>query len=314
MHPAYSVIFFTTATGAGYGLLTLLGGLAVLGLLPAAQGFALSSTVAGFVLISGGLLSSTFHLGHPERAWRALSQWRSSWLSREGVLAVITFAPTGLFAFGWAVLGEAGGVYAWAGILGGVAAMATVYATSMIYASLKAVPAWSNRWVPAVYLSIGLASGALLVNALAMGFGVDLNFGLVAVVLLIAAAALKALYWRSLDGRTGISTAASATGLGHLGAVRLLDPPHTGSNYLLAEMGYSIGRKHARKLRRFAVVFAFLGPLLFTLIAMLPVGVLAALAASLAVLSAAFGVLAERWLFFAEARHVVTLYYGSANA
>ncbi len=100
MHPAYSVIFFTTATGAGYGLLALNGLAAAFGQLPADRGFAVASVLVSYVLIVGGLLSSTFHLGHPERAWRALSQWRSSWLSREGVLAIVAFAPTGLFAFG----------------------------------------------------------------------------------------------------------------------------------------------------------------------------------------------------------------------
>ena len=126
MHPAYSVIFFTTATGAGYGLLAPFGLAAGFGLLPADFGFALAGTAMAYVLIVAGLLSSTFHLGHPERAWRALSQWRSSWLSREGVLAIAAFGPTGLFAYGWVMLSETGGVYALAGLLGAVVCGLTV--------------------------------------------------------------------------------------------------------------------------------------------------------------------------------------------
>src|SRR6188768_3043662 len=89
MHPAPSIIIFTTLSGLGYGLAAVLG----LGLLdPAALATRLAYVLA-LALISGGLLSSTLHLGNPQRAWRALSQWRSSWLSREGVLAIATFAP-----------------------------------------------------------------------------------------------------------------------------------------------------------------------------------------------------------------------------
>ena len=70
-------------------------------------------------LISAGLLSSAGHLGRPERAWRAFSQWRSSWLSREGVASVATFVPAGLFAIGWVFLGRTDGWVAVAGLLAG---------------------------------------------------------------------------------------------------------------------------------------------------------------------------------------------------
>ncbi|MBT4940732.1 MAG: dimethyl sulfoxide reductase anchor subunit, partial [Rhodospirillaceae bacterium] len=101
MHPAYSVIFFTAASGAGYGLLGLMGVLNAGGYLPSDKWFGLTGFFLALGLITFGLLASTFHLGHPERAWRALTQWRSSWLSREGVLAVLTYVPAGLFAIGW---------------------------------------------------------------------------------------------------------------------------------------------------------------------------------------------------------------------
>ncbi|MFT5392548.1 MAG: DMSO reductase anchor subunit, partial [Gammaproteobacteria bacterium] len=93
MNPAYSIIFFTTASGTGYGLIALLGIYAWGAHLPASSGFGLLTLGIGFALVVAGLVSSTCHLGHPERAWRALSQWRSSWLAREGVAAVLTFIP-----------------------------------------------------------------------------------------------------------------------------------------------------------------------------------------------------------------------------
>ena len=89
MRPAWSIIFFTTMSGLGLGL----AGWVVIGLLPLMSREAVIGVgVITLALIGAGLVSSTFHLGHPERAWRALSQWRSSWLSREGVLAVVVMA------------------------------------------------------------------------------------------------------------------------------------------------------------------------------------------------------------------------------
>ena len=106
MHPAYSVILFTTASGAGYGLLVWLALLGMLGLVPPDSGLGLVGIASALALITAGLLASTAHLGRPERAWRAFSQWRTSWLSREGVLAVATYIPAGLLALGWVVLGR----------------------------------------------------------------------------------------------------------------------------------------------------------------------------------------------------------------
>src|SRR6478609_2476033 len=101
MHPAYSVILFTTASGAGYGLLALLG-LVGFNHGPASSLlFGATALVIALGLITLGLLSSTFHLGRPERAWRAFSQWRSSWLSREGVASVVTFVPALIFGALW---------------------------------------------------------------------------------------------------------------------------------------------------------------------------------------------------------------------
>src|SRR5580698_8752316 len=97
MHPALSVIIFTTSSGAGYGMLFWLGVCAASNRLPTHSLFAPVSLTLALVAVTVGLLSSTLHLGHPERAWRAFSQWRSSWLSREGVVSVATYVPTGIF-------------------------------------------------------------------------------------------------------------------------------------------------------------------------------------------------------------------------
>jgi DMSO reductase anchor subunit len=316
MHPAFSVIFFTTASGAGYGLLALLGVLGPLGLLPAEHWFGVAAFGTGFALVTAGLLSSTFHLGHPERAWRAMTQWRTSWLSREGVMAVLTFVPTGLQAAGWVLLERTDGPFAAAGVVGALLCAVTVYCTAMIYGSLKSIARWSNAWVPPVYLLLGLATGALLLMLLTHLFGQgNALIDLAAAVAVLFAAAVKTAYWNSIRRTPEASNVATATGLGKPGLVRLLDAPHTESNYLLQEMGYRVARKHAARLRLIAAAGLFALPfgLMLAIIASGP-GPLASHLAALAVISAAAGVLIERWLFFAEAKHVVTLYYGTESA
>src|SRR5688500_12203486 len=101
MHPAYSVILFTTASGAGFGLLIGLAAGVVLGLVPQSASFGVVGLGLALVLITAGLLASMLHLGRPERAWRAMSQWRTSWLSREGLAAIATYVPAGVLGFGW---------------------------------------------------------------------------------------------------------------------------------------------------------------------------------------------------------------------
>lgn len=310
MHPAGSVIWFTTLSGAGYGLLFLLGLLAGTPLLPDSRWFAFAALALGLSLVSAGLVSSTLHLGHPERTWRAFSQWRSSWLSREGVLSVAGFLPAAVFGIAWVFWGHR---LSWVGWFVAAFALATVYCTAMIYASLKPVPRWHNPWVAPNYLLLALMTGALLLRALVALFGLmpSALWILTAAAILLAAAA-KLAYWWHIGGAAPAATAESATGLGALGRVRLLEAPHTEENYLLKEMGYRIARKHAMRLRGIAAAFAFLLPLLLTAISPLLSPAIAALAALLAAGAAMLGVLVERWLFFAEAKHSVSLYYGAS--
>ncbi|WP_095013021.1 dimethyl sulfoxide reductase anchor subunit family protein [Tsuneonella mangrovi] len=316
MHPAKSVIFFTTASGAGYGLLIWLAVLSAYGLLPASLVFGLVALGFGLGLVTAGLLSSTFHLGHPERAWRALSQWRSSWLSREGVASITAFVPLGLFAICWVYYGENTGLAAWFGIAGAAMSLLTLYTTSMIYASLKPIPAWHNGGTVAGYLVLGPMNGAVILAFLTHAFGYDdasAVMQVAAVGMLVLGFAVKLLYWQQIHAAPAVSTAGSATGLGHLGKVELTASPHDSDNYLLREMGFRIARKHAFKLRWIAIVLAFVVPSLCLLGAIsIEQSAIATVLAALAWLSCQIGVTTERWLFFAEAKHAVTLYYGEA--
>lgn len=305
MHPAASIIVFTTVSGAGFGLIGFFG----LGLLGSERAALLAGAQAALALTFFGLLSSTFHLRNPQRAWRALSQWRSSWLSREGVLAMMTLILFGVFAFFRIEKGvrlEAIGA--------GVVALAvlTVIATAMIYASLKTVPLWRTPMTPVCYLLFAAAGGGLLASLIvAMTGEFDPHLTRTTLFLLIAAWLAKSAWWARAS-RIRLAavghTPETATGLGELGRVRLLEAPHTSPNYLMREMVYRIGRKHAQKLRLISVIQGAGVPLALLLVAVaFGEGWILLMAATI---SHFVGVLAERWLFFAEAKHVVALYYG----
>lgn len=310
MHPAFSVVFFTTATGAGYGLLAMLGVLGPLGLIAPDfwPGFVGIGLALG--LIAAGLLSSTGHLGRPERAWRAFSQWRSSWLSREGVSSVATFIPAGLFGIGWVFFGHTGGWVGICGLLTAIGAIVTVCTTGMIYASLKPIAQWHSRYTLPAYLIFATMTGSVLLNGLLQGFGVGsmvvLAFSLLAT---LAGWGWKLATWRYNDRLEIPTTANTATGLAG-GTVRSLEWPHTEENYLLKEMGFRIARKHSAKLRRITQALAFALPILLLTATFALPWPFAAVSSGLAAIVQFTGMLVERWLFFAEAKHTVMLYYG----
>jgi sulfite dehydrogenase (quinone) subunit SoeC len=311
VHPAPSIIAFTTASGAGYGLLFLLGLAAPLGLIPATRGFGAVALGLALGLVTLGLFASLLHLGHPERAWRAVSQWRSSWLSREGAMALLTYPPALAFAAGWVLLETAGGWLGLCGVLAALGAALTVYCTGMIYGSLKPIREWHQPLVPPVYLAFALMTGALLLHLLLAAFGMPRAWaGGLALLGTALAFYLKWRYWTAL-ARTGPGPSQeSATGLGALGEVRTLDPPHTQTNYLLSEMGFKVARRHAAKLRLYAWLLGLVGAAVPTILALLANGIPGSLLALLAALCGIAGAVIERWLFFAEATHTVTLYYG----
>lgn len=289
MHPAPSVIIFTVLSGIGFGLMTLLG----LGAIAPTGWGAFGYFFLAYALAVGGLLASALHLGNPKNALLAFSQWQTSWLSREAWLSVLALIVMGLFALGAVFFGAHVRFLGW---IGAALSIATVLATSMIYTQLKTVPRWNQWTTPLLFLAFSLSGGAMLAGLPRL-----------AALLLLATGGLLVLHWRQGDTRFGASgsTMESATGLGRIGKVRLLEPPHTGKNYLLKEMVYVVGRKHALRLRWIALVLAAMLPALNLLL--FPAGLGALVVAVLAHLTGAF---AARWLFFAEAEHVVGLYYG----
>ena len=288
MHPAPSVILFSTLSGLGFGFLAFLGW----GAQTPSGWVAFFVWGLGYGLAVAGLLAATFHLGNPKNALKAFTQWRTSWLSREAwasVATLLTLAPVAvsdIFGLGLPrVIGQ----------LGGLLAIVTVVTTAMIYTQIKAVPRWHHWLTPVMFVAFALAGGAMLSGRAW------------ATVLLLGVGAVLLAVWRVGDGafaRAG-QTMGTATGLDQLGVPSVLDPAHTAGNYLKREMIFVVGRKHAAKLRMIALVLASALP---AGILLLPLGLWGIALAAVFHLA---GALAARWLFFAEAEHVVGLYYGA---
>ena len=307
MKPALSVIFFTVMSGTGYGLWCLLGAALCIGMYPIAGNGILVPLLFGFVLVTAGLLASTSHLGRPERAWRALSQWRSSWLSREGIASLVTYLP--MLALAWlAFLHHGGSGLRIAGALLALCALVTLWCTANIYRSLKTIRAWGTRQVLPLYFAFALLSGGLWLwtwLALSPYAVIGLAFPLALVGLAVIAGVIKTDYWHRIDAQPA-NTAGHATGLESLGQVHAFEGPVTEESYLTREMAFVLARKHATRLRRLALA----------LFAVLPVlGILATLAtgfawiAPVAAIACVAGLFVERWLFFAEARHAVAAFF-----
>lgn len=318
MHPAFSVIFFTTASGAGFGLCAWFGLLALLDRLPS-RNVALVALVLGAALAAAGLLASLGHLGQPQRAWRAFGQWRSSWLSREGVASVLLFVPvcTLLWLLWSAPVSDAAHTLVAtpllrvAGAALFVLALASVVCTAMIYHSLKPIPSWRHPLVVPVYLAFSLYTGGLVLAAVS-GLGGATVPSMTGFATLIGAALLwrlKRQVWAWIDTGRMPATRNAALGLPEGRGVHVFERPHTEANYLLREMGYVVARKHATRLRLVALVLFALVPALLALPAWLFVHLDAGPWFAAAALSALLGAAVERWLFFAEAKHLVTLYF-----
>ncbi|MEM7406421.1 MAG: DmsC/YnfH family molybdoenzyme membrane anchor subunit [Pseudomonadota bacterium] len=290
MNPAASIIVFTSLSGTGFGLMFWLG----LGFPHVTGWTAFWYFTVAYGLAVVGLTASAFHLGNPQRALKAFTQYRTSWLSREAWLSVMTltvmagaaylavFEDTVIPALGW---------------VGAVLSLLTVFGTSMIYTQLKTVPRWNHWSTPVVFLAYAIAGGAILTVTPAH----------LAIALLVILGALQAIAWNigaeAFQRRpTDLGT---ATGLGTRGSVRAFEPPHTGTNYLLKEMVYQVARRRAAQLRQLNIGLSVVIPIAFLLLAPDNIWVRGiALALHVA------GVFASRWLFFAEAEHVVGLYYG----
>ena len=307
MNPAFSVIFFTVTAGTGYGLLILLAFARVAGLAPGISPDQVVGTGAlGLVLVTAGLLSSTLHLANPKNAWRSFTRFRTSWLSREAVFAVL-FYPLALAWLAAEWLNGHGTASVALGLASAALAVVVLICTAMIYASLKTIRQWNTALTPVNYVLLGLLLGALVFLLVLAFLGLPTGrLATVALVVLGAAALVKLVYFHWIGQPAGptINTALGFT----RATVRLLDVGHASDTFHTREFGFEVARTKLIWLRAISIGLAFALPL--ALVGGL-FGSPGVIHLTLAAVSGYAGVFVERWLFFAEARHVVNLYHGA---
>lgn len=303
MNPAWSVVIFTTVIGAAQGLIVLLAGFTLAGeAVPGA--FASVSLIVAAALLIGGLGASFAHLGRPERAWRAAMMWRTSWLSREVIVLPVFI---GVVVLWWLALHAGFRTQLLPLLALGVAALLW-YCTSMIYACLRFIEEWAHGLTLVNFTLTGLSSGLVLASAIGAALGEPAMLsaaGPAAMAVTLLALATRSLAVRRNAALKPRSTLQSATGIR---SPRLAQQ----------SMGMSAGAFNTREffhgvslraLRHVKLAGFLLGFVLPVLLLWLGLRSGSALVFGLAFAVQVAGLLADRWFFFAQARHPQNLYY-----
>jgi sulfite dehydrogenase (quinone) subunit SoeC len=308
MRPPFSMILFTTLAGAGQGLLLVLFGVGLAQRVGVLSAVPVPLFVGGALLVlllcGAGLVSATFHLGRPMRAWRAASQWRTSWLSRE-VIALPVFMA---LAAAWGLSHAIGQTWLPLELAAALLALVLYLCTGMIYAAIKVMREWATPLTPLNFAVLGLASGAALATALAAATAPVLTAALAQVTIattLFGALTRAAHLWRNATLGTA-TTLQTAIGIRHPRIVPA-SPPALGGAFNRHEFWHGRSDAFVRGVRWAAISFGFVVPVVALAIAhaSLPATALAVLG-----LVQLVGLVAERWIFFADARHPQRVYTG----
>ncbi|MES3000846.1 MAG: DmsC/YnfH family molybdoenzyme membrane anchor subunit [Pseudomonadota bacterium] len=306
MKPAASIVLFTTIAGAAQGVAVVLGLATLAGHAPGAGLSPMLWTVVGLLVVA--LAASFFHLGHPLRAWRAILMWRTSWMSREVILLPVFIVLVAAWAVQSAIAPSqrsSGQVLALFVIAG---AFALWYCTAMIYVCIRFIQEWAHPITIVNYMTLGIASGLVLAGALAVLMG-EQEFAARLAPFAVASTAL-AWFTRALSLRRNArlvpkSTIQSATGIK---SARLVQKSMgmTGGSFNTREFFHGASLRALRCAKLGFQVLAFALPLLLLGWAQIAGS---GSAWALALLSHSLGMLAERWFFFAQARHPQNIYY-----
>ncbi|MCK5917445.1 MAG: dimethyl sulfoxide reductase anchor subunit [Cocleimonas sp.] len=322
MHPAFSVIFLTTLIGAAQGLfLALFTGqmFTHFKLMPEQSdpNFYIIGSIIAVVLLVLGLFASMFHLGHPERAWRSAMQWRTSWLSREVIVlpaVIISIAIYGLahyFNLTYPLFETPGGTGIDATIIVGLITTMLTYAlfvcTGMIYACMRFLQEWHSPLTVINFILLGTASGFTLAALLSGWLRTELTnfyvtwaitFTLLAFIFRLASVIRNKKITPKSDLR-------SAIGIRHPGVVQITQG-FIGGSFNTREYFHGATQSFIRNIKYIFFIFLFFIPLVLLVMSLGSSGYMLLL---VAVLVQYLGLLAERWYFFADAKHPQNLYY-----
>jgi DMSO reductase anchor subunit len=307
MRPQFSIIFFTTLAGMAQGLLFFLALINLEAPVFSASFISMLALPVSFILLTLGLVASFFHLGHPERAWRAAMMWRTSWLSREVIAlpaVMLLTAMTFLYI-------QSGVVPAWlwaAVILG---TLALWICTAKIYQCIRFIQEWSHPSTLTNFILLGLSSGGLLLEFLLLVWndpntpmGISLISG-VNFILLFLALNLKLWIWRRNQKLRPKSNLASATGIKGIN-IRQTSMGFMGGSFNTREFFHHQTDRVINNIRKVILLMVYVGPMVLLALNM---NSPSTFQIALALLMHYLGLLAERWMFFAEANHPQNLYY-----
>ena len=305
MRPPWSMVLFTVIAGAGQGVFVLLAwGQLTGGSNSLSQNSVLFSALSllSVGLLFVGLISAFFHLGRPSRAWRSASQWRTSWLSREIIVMPAMLGIATLHGL-QAVVPALQPYDTVLAIVGCLVALLMWLCTGMIYGCLKFLQEWATPLTPLSFAIFGLTSGSLIQLATERLLGIHASgIASFAIGLLVIAGILKAAVFARNARLRPKSTLSSATGIP--GRIRQISMGTMGGSFNTREFFHGASSHLLKKMRSLVLIGAFIGPLvILTLVGFSNVGVVAA------TLIHAAGMIAERWLFFAQANHPQNLYY-----
>lgn len=307
MRPQFSIIFFTTLAGMAQGLLFFLALINLEAPVLSAPFLSNLALPVSFILLTLGLIASFFHLGHPERAWRAAMMWRTSWLSREVIalpLAMLATALTFLYIKSGVVP-----TWLWAAVM--MSTLALWICTAKIYQCIRFIQEWSHPSTLSNFILLGLSSGGLLLEFLLLVWNeqnTPIGISLISVVnfiVLFLALNLKLWMWRRNQKLKPKSNLASATGI-------------KGDNIRQTSMGFMGGSFNTREffhhqtdqvinnIRKIILLLVYVGPMVLLAFNIDSPSISQV---AIALVMHYVGLLAERWMFFAEANHPQNLYY-----
>ena len=307
MRPQFSIIFFTTLAGMAQGLLFFLALINLEAPVLSAPFLSNLALPVSFILLTLGLIASFFHLGHPERAWRAAMMWRTSWLSREVIALPLAMLATAL-TFVYIKSGLVP-TWLWAAVM--MSTLALWICTAKIYQCIRFIQEWSHPSTLSNFILLGLSSGGLLLEFLLLVWNeqnTPIGISLISVVnfiVLFLALNLKLWMWRRNQKLKPKSNLASATGI-------------KGSNIRQTSMGFMGGSFNTREffhhqtdqvinnIRKIILLLVYVGPMVLLALNMDSPSISQV---AIALAMHYVGLLAERWMFFAEANHPQNLYY-----
>ncbi len=303
MRPATPLLVLTIGQGLAGGIIVCLAALMWMGRLTGPE--AIVPVLVGLGTAAVGGMGSFFHMHNLKAARYVMRRLKTSWLSREALTTAIFGALLAVLTvwtlFDGAAVSSVG--YQTLLVVTAATGVLAMWVTAMLYATIPAVLSWHTPLTVLNLMLVGITSGVAVtagwvsaVPSLWIGFA----------ILLALTAAVKLLHWTHFRRAHGQIRAETGTGL-PFSPYRLQDtgtskPPYRTQTQVWPVLHPAL----LRTVKLWTVGWLFVIPLAAVVVWqtgawngarwVLPVG-------------AMLGVIAERWLFFADATHSSRVFF-----